>query len=114
MSISIIFARALLAELQGRQLDPQAALAHCGIEATRLNDLRAVMTVEESDALTCYALELTQDPGLGLTIGMNAPESMLQVLGQLLVSHSTIRSAFATLQRYSSLLDDGPSWNLEE
>jgi AraC-like DNA-binding protein len=39
---------------------------------------------------------------------------VLQVFGHLVLAQTTIREAFAALRRYSTLLVDGPSWNLIE
>jgi AraC-like DNA-binding protein len=114
MGVSIIFARGLLAEVRNRGLEPRELLQRSGLDEERLNDLRAVMTFEESDRLTRAAIELTGDPALGLAVGSTAPESMLQIFGQLLLSESTIRDAFATLNRYSSLFADGPVWTMLE
>jgi AraC-like DNA-binding protein len=114
MSISVIVARGLVAEVENRGLDPRELLERSHIEATRLADLRATLSVEEADLLTRNAMEMTEDPGLGLSIGIHAPASMLQVIGHLLLAQSTIREAFAALRRYSSLLADGPIWGLIE
>lgn len=85
-----------------------------GIDAERIADIRATVNVEQGDLLVRKAIELTQEPGLGLAIGANAPESMLQVFGHLILAHSTIRDAFAALRRYSSLVIEGPLWGLTE
>lgn len=114
MGVSIIFARGLIAEVNNRGLDSRELLQENGIDDERLNDLRAVLTFEESDRLTRHAIELTGDPALGLAVGSTAPESMLQIFGQLLLSESTIRSAFATLNRFGSLFAEGPVWTMVE
>jgi AraC-like DNA-binding protein len=114
MGISVIFARGLIAEIENRGLDPQELLERSNIDGTRLTDLRETLSIEEADLLTRNAMAMTDDPGLGLTIGANAPENMLQVCGHLMLAQSTIREAFAALRRYSSLLAEGPTWNLIE
>jgi AraC-like DNA-binding protein len=114
MAVSVIFARGLVAEIQRRGLDPDQLLELSEIDATRLNDLRATLSLEESARLATTAIEMTGDQALGLTIGSTAPENMLQIFGQLLLSESTIREAFATLNRFSSLFAEGPVWGLVE
>jgi AraC-like DNA-binding protein len=114
MGISVIFARGLLSEVQNCGLDPQELIRRCNIDGARLADLRETLTVEEADLLTREAMAVTNDPGIGLTIGAKAPESMLQVFGHLILAQSTIREAFAALRRFSGLLAEGPSWSLLE
>ena len=114
MSISIIFARGILSEVQRRGLDGKALLARCNIEQSRLSDLRETMTSAETEQLTREAMALTGDLGLGLTVGQTAPESMMQVFGHLVLAQRTIRESFAMLERYTKLLADGMHWNLTE
>jgi AraC-like DNA-binding protein len=114
MGISVIFARGLLSEVQNRGFDPADLLRRSNIDAVRLADLRETLSIEEADLMTRQAMEITDDPGIGLTIGANAPESMLQVFGHLILAQSTIREAFAALRRYSALLAEGPTWGLVE
>src|ERR1700712_1017097 len=114
MGISVIFARGLLSEVQNQGFDPQELLRRSNIDGARLADLRETLSVEEADLITREAMDLTSDPGIGLTIGANAPESMLQVFGHLILAQSTIREAFAALRRYSALLAEGPTWGLIE
>ncbi|HEX5657042.1 MAG TPA: AraC family transcriptional regulator [Polyangiales bacterium] len=114
MSISIVFARALLARAQEHGCDADALLRRCGLEPGRLSASHAMMSLEEHRALTAEVMELTNDPGLGLTIGASAPSHMLQVMGLLLGSCRTLREAFNAFKHYAALLDDGPRWALEE
>jgi AraC-like DNA-binding protein len=114
MSISIVFARALLAKAQEHGGDTDALLRRCGLEPDRLSDSHATTSLEENCALTEEVMALTNDPGLGLTIGATAPGHMLQVIGLLLGTCRTLREAFASFKQYAALLDDGPRWGLEE
>ncbi len=114
MAVSVIFARGLVAEIQNRGLDPQELLRRSDFDGSCLSDLRATMSLEQSARLAMCAVEMTGDPGLGLSIGNTAPENMLQIFGQLLLTESTIREAVATLNRFSSLFAEGPVWGLLE
>jgi AraC-like DNA-binding protein len=60
------------------------------------------------------AIALTCDPGLGLSMGIHAPESMLQILGHLMVSCRTPREAFSAFERYAPLLADSVRYTLHE
>ncbi|MDB4973933.1 MAG: AraC family transcriptional regulator [Myxococcaceae bacterium] len=114
MDISIIFVRGLLSEVKRQGVDPQPLLLRAGIDDARLSNLRETLSVEQAAALVRDAMSLTGDPGLGLSCGVHAPESMLQVFGQLMVVQSTIRGAVAALQRYAPLLAGGMTWSLLE
>lgn len=114
MSISIIFARAVLSEVRSRGLDHGEVLRRSSIEAERLTDLRATLSFEESDLLTRNAMVMTADPGLGLSMGANEPKSMLQVFGHLMLAQGSIREAFTVLRKYAALLVEGVAWDLSE
>ncbi len=114
MGISIVFARGIVAELQSRGFDPYEFLKRIGFEHTRLGELRETLTLEELDRMACEAMAMTGDPGLGLAIGANAPESMLQIFGYLMVAQHTLRDAIASVRRYSTLLSEAATWNLLE
>lgn len=114
MFISVVIVRGILSEVRRRGFDPEELLRTTGIDAERIADIRATVSLEQGHLLVRKAMELTQEPGLGLAIGANAPESMLQVFGHLILSHNTIRDAFAALRRYSSLVIEGPLWGLTE
>jgi AraC-like DNA-binding protein len=114
MGISVIYARGLLSEIQSRGLDPDDLLRRSHIDAARLVDLRETLSIEEADLLTRTAMVMASDPGLGLALGSQAPESSLQVFGHLVLAQGTIREAFGALRRYSALLAEGPTWGLVE
>src|SRR3978361_2011987 len=112
MTISVVFARALLAEVHGHGIDPQAFLQACQLEPARLDDLTQMLRLDEADRLTSSALRLTGDPGPGLALGVTAPLSMLQIFGHLVLAQPNLRLAFAVLTQYSSLLAEGFRWQL--
>ncbi|MET0339486.1 MAG: AraC family transcriptional regulator [Polyangiales bacterium] len=114
MTISIVVVRGILSELRSRGLDTDVLLQRSGLSGERLLDIRETLTVEESIVLVEQAMDMTGDPGLGLSLGANVPENMLQVFGHLILSHSTIRQAFTALRRYAALVIEGPTWNLIE
>ncbi|HVZ33311.1 MAG TPA: AraC family transcriptional regulator ligand-binding domain-containing protein, partial [Polyangiaceae bacterium] len=95
-----------MAELQSRGLDPHDFLKRIGFDSTRLGELRDTLSLQELDVMACSAMALTGDPGLGLAIGAQAPESMLQIFGHLLVAQHTLRDSIAIMRRYSALLSE--------
>ncbi|MDB4986207.1 MAG: virS 15 [Myxococcaceae bacterium] len=114
MFVSVIIVRGIVAELKVHGIEPAQALELFGLKPDALSDIRARISFTELDHIIRKAMELSADAGLGLSMGVNAPESMLQVLGHLVVSCRTLREAFALFQRYSPLIVDGVSYRLSE
>ncbi|MDB4972595.1 MAG: araC1 [Myxococcaceae bacterium] len=114
MYVSVIILRGILAELRNHGLEPDLALDMLGLKPDALSDIRTRVSFAELDRIIAKAMELTGDPGLGLSMGTHAPENMLQVLGHLLVSCRTLREAFVLFQRYTPLVVDGVAFKLVE
>lgn len=114
MPLSVVLVRGVLSEVRSRGLDSDALLAATGIDAKRIADIRETITPDEGVRLVQHAVAFTGDPALGLAVGANAPESMLQVLGHLVMAHSTIREAFQAFRKYAALVFDGPTWDMIE
>lgn len=114
MSVSVVYARALVAEFEARGLDSSALLAQSGIDAGRLADIREKLLLEELSQLTRNAVAMTDDPGLGLAIGSKVPLNVLQLLSSLLLAQRSIRDASSTFVRYSALMSEGSTYRLIE
>lgn len=114
MYVSILFVRMLLSELRRRNLPDSALLAGSAIDAATLGNLRATIPVEQWVGLLLRALEITGDPALGIALGETWSHSMLQVVGQLIVSCRTLREALSLHMRYQPLLGNKYTWRLEE
>jgi AraC-like DNA-binding protein len=114
MYVSVLIVRGIVSELQAHGIEPDRALERLGLLPDALFDIRARISFGELDRILLKAIELTGDPGLGLSMGINAPENMLQLLGHLVVSCRTLREAFVLFQRYSPLIADGLSYQLSE
>jgi AraC-like DNA-binding protein len=112
--VSILFVRMLLSELRLRGLADSALLEGSSVEAATLANLRATIPTTEWEALLVRAIELTGDSGLGLAMGESWSLSMLQVVGQLVVSCRTMRDALSVFERYRALLGNNSVWQLEE
>jgi AraC-like DNA-binding protein len=112
--VSILFVRMLLSELRLRNIPDSALLAGTSIDAATLANLRATIPTEQWVALLMRAHELTGDPALGIAMGESWSQSMLQVVGQLLVACRTMREALALFERYQPLLGNNSTWKLEE
>lgn len=104
----------VLSELRRRGFADEALLSGSSIDAALLGNLRATITLEEYGALLMRAVEITGDPALGLSMGEHWSESMLQVVGQLVVACRTMRDAFNMFARYKPLVGNNVAWSLEE
>jgi AraC-like DNA-binding protein len=76
--------------------------------------MREYIRFEELERVVEIAVEQTNDPGLGLAVGANAPETTLQLVGHLMRSQRTMRQAWAAWSRYSVLLADAWRYHLLE
>jgi AraC-like DNA-binding protein len=112
--VSILFVRMLLSELRLRNLPDSALLAGTSVDAAALGNLRATIPTEQWVKLLLRAIEITGDPALGIAMGETWSQSMLQVVGQLIVSCRTMREALSVFERYQPLLGNNSTWLLEE
>ncbi|MFT3926793.1 MAG: AraC family transcriptional regulator [Myxococcales bacterium] len=114
MLISVVVLRGILHELKRAGIDTDRALHECGLTAQRLSDFRSTLPVETVFTVVTKAVSLARNPAIALHVGSKAPEEMLQVVGNVLVSCRTIRDAFRLFQRYENLVTEGGSFELEE
>jgi AraC-like DNA-binding protein len=114
MSVSIIMIRGILWELRARSVDPEPLLSACGITREALGDIRSTVSPENYHLFVRRALEATGEPALGLSMGSRAPESMLQIVGHLMLASGTLREAISLFRRYSLLFAAGVKWELSE
>jgi AraC-like DNA-binding protein len=113
-SISIVFLRGIVAEVQRRGRDPAPLFRQARIDSARMEDMRDSLESDECARLVEATVQLTGDDAIGLSVGANAPQHALHLYGHLLLSQPTIRDAFMMAQRYASLVTEGPSFQLVE
>jgi AraC-like DNA-binding protein len=114
MMISVVLIRGMLSELGAQGIASERLLQDLALNEEALSDVRGRVSLADFENLVSRAIELTRDPGLGLTLAVHAPPTMLQILGLLLLSSRTLRDAFTVLQRYGNLGADGVSFALTE
>jgi AraC-like DNA-binding protein len=114
MSVSVLMVRAFVDELAQRGIEAHSLLETANLSEKQLSDLAVHLESERFEAVAQRALALTGDPALGLAVGANVPERNLQVLGYLLLSSASLRSAYEHFRAYQSLLADAPLWTLVE
>jgi AraC-like DNA-binding protein len=112
MFVSVIAIRGLLTEAQRRGVAAGEILTGPTAHEGFLSDMRSVIPETEFDAILDRAIRLTGDEGLGLSVGMNAPESTFQIIAHLVLAAPTLADAFDMLERYSPLLMEGLSISL--
>jgi AraC-like DNA-binding protein len=104
----------LLSELRLRNVPDSALLDGTSIDESMLSNLRATIPTDQWVVLLLRAIALTGDPALGIAMGETWSQSMLQVVGQLIVSCRTMRDALSVFERYQPLLGNNSTWSLEE
>lgn len=111
---SVVLVRALVAALARQGIERDRLFDGSRLDAALLSDGRARIPLEEFHALVERAIALTQDAGLGLTIGGHASDHMLQMVGQLVMACGTLREAIRTFERYRPLLGNTVQFDLIE
>jgi AraC-like DNA-binding protein len=101
---SMILVRSLVAALQRQGIAPTALFQDTALEGSVLADGKGRISLEDWRLLTRRAIELTGDRGLGLRIGGGTSDHMLQIVGQLATTCSTLRQAMQMVERYHALL----------
>ena len=111
---SMILVRALVATLERQGIERDVLFQSAGVEPGLLTDSNARMPYSDWRALREHAIALTKDRGLGLTIGGNSSDHMLQIVVQLAVACGTLRDAMRMLERYRVLLGNTIHFDLIE
>jgi AraC-like DNA-binding protein len=112
MFVSVIVIRGLLAELRRHGVSASDLLRGPTAHDSFLADMRSVISADEWDEILARAVQLTGDPGIGLSVGANSPENTFQIFSHLALSSPTLTDAFDMFERYSPLLVDGLTMSL--
>jgi AraC-like DNA-binding protein len=111
---SILCVRALMGAVARSGVDPDELVDGGLVDPGLLADGRARISLHAWHSMLRRAISLTGDPGLGLKLGGEVPEHVLQIVGQLAVSCGTLRDAMAIFQRYRVLLGNTLHFDLVE
>ncbi|MET0283393.1 MAG: AraC family transcriptional regulator [Polyangiales bacterium] len=114
MFFSAVVVRPFVAELQSRGFGLSQALHALSVKPDDLTDVRNRISLEELNRIVARAMRASRDPALGLTMGATTPDTMLQMLGPLVLCSRSLRHAFALFHRYVPILAEGMSWTLVE
>ncbi len=114
MRISILVVRALVQELERRNIAVEELCKGTSFDPRLLDDPSARIPIVDYERLIARALEITGDPQLGLHVGARTPIAALTVLGHLITSCRTLREASEMLSRYIGLVADEVHVELRE
>jgi AraC-like DNA-binding protein len=111
---SIVWVHGLVGVLARRGIDSDELFSGTGVPAGILSDSRAKISLSEWRTLVRRTMALTNDPGLGLTIGSTAPDSIYQGVGQIVGACRTLREAMRMFERYRPLMGNMNRFELVE
>ncbi len=114
MLISVVVLRGILHELKRAGIATERALLECGLSSEGLSDFRSTLRIETVVSVVGKTATASGCPSLALRLGSKAPEEMLQIVGNMLVTCKTIREALSLFQRYQQLVSEGASYELKE
>ena len=96
-----------------RFIDKNAALALPDGEPV-FGDMRNMIPASDIEIIVKRAMALSRNPALGLTLGFDAPDRLLQLVSYVAMSSGNLVEACEAFQRYSPLLGDGFWLKLEQ
>jgi AraC-like DNA-binding protein len=111
---SIVWVHALVGALARCEIDREELFRGIDLEPSLLGDTRARISLAQWRLLVRRAMELTHDPGLGLTIASTAPDNVHQIVGQIATACGTMREGMRMFERYRALLGNTNRFDLVE
>src|SRR5476651_2450434 len=101
--MSVGFVHTLADAIQSHGLDPQPLLLQYGLDAARLAEAGARLSIPRYMRLGHAAIQLTGDPGLGLRMGQLSRLSQAGLAGVTAAQAPNVREAARTLTRFEAL-----------
>ncbi|WP_043238133.1 AraC family transcriptional regulator [Stutzerimonas azotifigens] len=101
--LSVGFVHSLAETLLRRGLDPQPLLDSYGLDAARLAEPQARLSIPRYMRLGHAAMQLARDPALGLDMGRLRRPAQLGLAGVTAAQAPTVREAARTLIRFEPL-----------
>jgi AraC-like DNA-binding protein len=111
---SIVWVHALVGVLSRRGIDRDELFRGTGVLPGSLADSRARISLREWRTLVRRTMELTDDPGLGLTIGHTAPDNIYQIVVQIAGACRSLREGLRMFERYRPLMGNMNRFELME
>lgn len=101
--LSVGFTQALANALRARGLDPDPLLEQFGLDAQRLSEPRARLSIPRFMRLGHSAISLCNDPALGLEMGRHSRLSQVGLAGICAAQAPTLREAAQVLTHFEPL-----------
>ncbi|WP_369959568.1 AraC family transcriptional regulator [Pseudomonas benzenivorans] len=101
--LSVGFVHSLAAAVRSHGQDPHPLLESYGLDAARLAEPRARLSIPRYMRLGHAAIQLTGEPGLGLQMGRLSRLSQAGLAGVTAAQAPTVREAARTLTRFEPL-----------
>lgn len=93
-------------ELHQRGIEADVLFRQAGLDPAHLRDPNARFPVEGLRRMWATARELTDDPALGVAVGMRWNPTTFHALGYAWLASSTLAEGFHRLARYGRLISD--------
>jgi AraC-like DNA-binding protein len=114
MTTSATALRLFVEALDELDVDGQALLADCEIEAATLQDPEAQLPDEHFERVWVAALERTGDPCIGLHAGEQIRAHAVNLFGYLMLSSSTLEAGLRRVARYQPVITGVPWIRFED
>jgi AraC-like DNA-binding protein len=114
MFVSALILRGIADCLRERGIDTAHLLDGTGIDTALLMDASARVPLDAAERYVLRAIELTQDPGLGLTVAAAQPVGAQSLVYHLVLTCRSLREAFTAFSRIASQIAEYAQWTLEE
>jgi len=113
-TVSIRVVRGLVEEVEQVGVPLGRFLREAGLEAEQLAAAEARLPMSEIYRICRVAMEVTQDPALGLHWGGRLRGSAFNPISHLIAHSASLRKGFEALGQYVRLLSDAPAYELLE
>jgi AraC-like DNA-binding protein len=107
MQVSMMMVRALAGEIERQGARRDRFLEQAGIDASAFEDANARVSIIDYLRALDAALEVSNDPALGIHMGEHASPVMFDVIGHLVAHAANMRESIQTTSRYARLAADG-------
>jgi AraC-like DNA-binding protein len=111
---SIVWVHALLGVLARRGIEGDQLLRGTDILPSTLADSRARVSLSQWRSLVRRTMALTDDPGLGLTIGSTTPDNIYQLVLPIVGACRSLREALRLFDRYRPLMGNMNRFDMVE
>lgn len=102
MYVSAFLLRGIADRVRSVGVSIEAVLQGTGLSSTLLEDAGARVPLDVVDRFISRAMELTEDPGLGVTLAMDPPAGAHTLIYHLVLACSSVRQAITSVQRIAS------------